>query len=192
MDPAVDSAVRSDETGANDLAQRVVLGALLVELLVLAATGVALFFLYRPSADQALAAVDVTTGSAVTALRTVHRAAASLTLLTAVGAVGVFVTTPGRKRTRAMSAALVAVVAAAAFTGYLLPWDQLALRAVTAGEGLSGYRPMFGDRVRFVLIGGTEVRPDTILRWLGVHAVVLTPLALLLVIFLWRQRRRTA
>ena len=39
------------------------------------------------------------------------------------------------------------------FTGYLLPWDQLALRAVTVGTDLRGYRWLVGDEVRFVLAG---------------------------------------
>ena len=39
------------------------------------------------------------------------------------------------------------------FTGYLLPWDQLALWAVTVGTNMMGYTPVFGDQVRFVLLG---------------------------------------
>ncbi len=39
------------------------------------------------------------------------------------------------------------------FTGYLLPWDQLALWAVTVGTNMMGYTPVFGNEVRFVLLG---------------------------------------
>ena len=39
------------------------------------------------------------------------------------------------------------------FTGYLLPWDQLALWAVTVGTNMMGYTPVFGDQVKFVLAG---------------------------------------
>ena len=43
------------------------------------------------------------------------------------------------------------------FTGYLLPWDQLALWAVTVGTNMMGYTPVFGSQVRFVLLGGVEI-----------------------------------
>ena len=43
------------------------------------------------------------------------------------------------------------------FTGYLLPWDQLALWAVTVGTNMMGYTPVFGTQVRFVLLGGKEI-----------------------------------
>ena len=190
MDVAADPSARTIEAGADDRARRIVLGALLAELLVLVATGVALFFVYRPSGARSFAGVDAATDPVVTALRTVHRVGALLTVLTATGALVVFVSTRARKLTWAMAGGLVVTVVAASVSGYLLPWDQLALRAVTVGADPSGHRPMFSDRVRFVLIGGTEVDPDTIVRWLGVHAVVLTPLALLLVVALWRQRQR--
>ena len=39
------------------------------------------------------------------------------------------------------------------FTGYLLPWDQLALWAVAVGTSMMGYTPVLGDQVRFVLLG---------------------------------------
>ena len=34
------------------------------------------------------------------------------------------------------------------FTGYLLPWDQLALWAVTVGTNMMGYTPVFGGQVQ--------------------------------------------
>ena len=43
------------------------------------------------------------------------------------------------------------------FTGYLLPWDQLALWAVTVGTNMMGYTPVLGTQVRFVLLGGKEI-----------------------------------
>ena len=39
------------------------------------------------------------------------------------------------------------------FTGYLLPWDQLSLWAVAVGTNMMGYTPVFGNQVRFVLLG---------------------------------------
>ena len=59
------------------------------------------------------------------------------------------------------------------FTGYLLPWDQLALWAVTVGTNMMGYTPVFGNQVRFVLLGGAEIGTDTLLRWYVLHVLML-------------------
>ena len=49
---------------------------------------------------------------------------------------------------------LITLTLLLSFTGYLLPWDQLALWAVTVGTNMIGYTPVFGSQVRFVLLGG--------------------------------------
>lgn len=123
-------------------------------------------------------------------LRGAHRVVATAAVLTALGAAVTFAATVlhGRLVTLGVGGLLVGTVGSAQFTGHLLPWDQLALWAVTAGGGMNGYRPMFDDRVRFVLMGGTEVGTDTVVRWLGIHTLVLSPLAALLVVALWRRR----
>ena len=58
------------------------------------------------------------------------------------------------------------------FTGYLLPWDQLALWAVTVGTNMMGYTPVFGEEVRFVLLGGAEIGSETLLAMVCVARVV--------------------
>ena len=170
------------------VARRLVLGALAVEGLVLLGTGIALFFLYRPSASQAWAGVDAASDDVVGALRSTHRIVSMLTVLTSVGAA--IVLASRRPRTLAMvgAFALVVTILAGSFTGYLLPWDQLALWAVTVGTNMSGYRPLLGDDVRFVLIGGTEIGPDTLVRWLVVHALVLPAIAAGVVVAISRRR----
>ena len=45
------------------------------------------------------------------------------------------------------------------FTGYLLPWDQLALWAITVGSNIAGSAPVLGTQTRLVLLGGFEVGP---------------------------------
>ena len=76
------------------------------------------------------------------------------------------------------------------FTGYLLPWDQLALWAVTVGTNMMGYTPVFGDQVRFVLLGGKEIGTDTLLRWYVLH-VLFVPFVtvIFLAIHFWRVRK---
>ena len=80
--------------------------------------------------------------------------------------------------------------AAASFTGYLLPWDQLALWAVTVGTNMMGYTPVFGTQVRFVLLGGKEIGTDTLLRWYVLH-VLMFPfvIVIFMAIHFWRVRK---
>src|SRR6267142_230096 len=73
------------------------------------------------------------------------------------------------------------------FTGYLLPWDQLAIWAVTVGTNMARATPLLGHEgpfgaqlgmridndVRFVLLGGTQVGPPTLLRFYVGHCIFL-------------------
>ena len=76
------------------------------------------------------------------------------------------------------------------FTGYLLPWDQLALWAVTVGTNMMGYTPVFGSQVRFVLLGGAEISSATLLRWYVLH-VLMFPfiIVIFMAVHFWRVRK---
>jgi quinol-cytochrome oxidoreductase complex cytochrome b subunit len=78
--------------------------------------------------------------------------------------------------------AVVATAVAASLTGYLLPWDQLALWAVTAGKNIGGAQAVFGATVKYVLVDGREVSPGTYRFWAIAHVVlgVLVAVAVLL------------
>ena len=43
------------------------------------------------------------------------------------------------------------------FTGYLLPWDQIAYWAITIGTNMGGYAPLFNTPTKLILLGGLEV-----------------------------------
>ncbi len=76
------------------------------------------------------------------------------------------------------------------FTGYLLPWDQLAYWATTVGTDIAGYMPILGDSARRVLLGGTEVGGAAVLRFYVLHVYVLpAAVVLLLCIHIWRVRK---
>jgi quinol-cytochrome oxidoreductase complex cytochrome b subunit len=76
------------------------------------------------------------------------------------------------------------------FTGYLLPWDQLAIWAVSVGTGIAGYTPVFGDQVKFVLLGSVEIGPTTLIRWYVLHVLALPFLAtIFLAVHFWRIRK---
>lgn len=189
-----DGEVRGDGL---DRARRILLGSLGVEILVLTVTGIALFFLYRPSVSQAWSDVvsDRVEGSVriSQALRVIHLLASRLAVPTAV-ATGVVLVLQSLTAVRrwvgsATGVGIALTTVAASFTGFLLPWDQVALWAVTVGSESRGYRVLFGDTVRFVLIGGAEVSRGTLLWWLVVHTVVLSPALAVLVALGWRPRR---
>ena len=76
------------------------------------------------------------------------------------------------------------------FTGYLLPWDQLALWAVTVGTNMMGYTPVFGSQVKFVLIGGSRSAPPPCLRWYVLH-VLMFPfvIVIFMAVHFWRVRK---
>jgi quinol-cytochrome oxidoreductase complex cytochrome b subunit len=76
------------------------------------------------------------------------------------------------------------------FTGYLLPWDQLAYWAVTVGTAMAAYVPIVGDLVQELLLGGPTVGSSTLLRFYVLHVAVL-PVALVgfITIHLWRWRK---
>lgn len=187
------------QPGRDDLARArsILLWILSVAVGVLIATGIALFFLYRPTTRQAWPGIltesydwDVRVSSA---LRLIHRLAAWLAVLTAVatGAALAFrrPATGSRWTGPVLGAGLPITTLAAFFTGLLLPWDQLALWAVTVGSNVRGYRIVFDPVVRFVLIGGVEISRHTLIRWLLVHMLLLGPAVVALVVLGWRRKR---
>ena len=76
------------------------------------------------------------------------------------------------------------------FTGYLLPWDQLALWAVTVGGNMAGFVPVFGDQVTFALLGGVEITGATLLRFYVLHVLFLPfILVVFMAVHFWRVRK---
>src|SRR5437667_10575709 len=76
------------------------------------------------------------------------------------------------------------------YTGYLLPWDQLALWAVTVGVNMVGSTPFLGDFIKFLLIGDYQVGQNALIRFYTLHVIGL-PLALsvFLAVHFWRIRK---
>ena len=201
MQPPSDT--REDQRpGRDDLARArsILLAIFSVAVGVLVVTGIALFFLYRPTTRQSWP--DLLTESydwdvrVSSALRLIHRLAAWLAVLTAV-ATGVALAlrrpaTASRWTRPALGAGLLITTAAAFMTGLLLPWDQMALWAATVGSTVRGYRIVFDPVVRFVLIGGVEISRHTLIRWLLVHMLLLGPALAALVVLAWRRNRADA
>lgn len=76
------------------------------------------------------------------------------------------------------------------FTGYLLPWDQLAFWAITVGTSIAGYPPWIGETIRTLLLGGHQVGQGALLRFYVLHVAILPAvLCLLVAIHFWRVRK---
>jgi quinol-cytochrome oxidoreductase complex cytochrome b subunit len=76
------------------------------------------------------------------------------------------------------------------FTGYLLPWDQLAFWAITICTGMLEYIPGVGMGFQTLLRGGSEVGPATLGNFYAIHTAVLPLILVILMLFhFWRVRK---
>jgi quinol-cytochrome oxidoreductase complex cytochrome b subunit len=170
-------------------------GVLFFLVLVLAGTGLWLTTQYRPAASAFLGPAGV--DSQVRRMHDVHVAVSRLAI---AASVALLVTVIGRAASRRrgrislVSGGVLVVVAtlAASFTGFLLPWDQLGLWAVTVGTDIRGvWYAAWSGAVRFVILDNTEISRQTYQRWVLVHVVALGPVIVTLIAgILWRLRRR--
>ncbi len=171
-------------------------GLAVVMLLLLASTGTLLLIEYEPAPERAYASVlriveEVPLGVFV---RNVHHWAAngllvvSLLHLLRVFYQGAFL--PPRRANWLIGMALLALILASAFTGYLLPWDQLAYWAVTVSTGLLEYLPLAGRSLLRAARGGAEVGPSTLARFFALHVAPL-PMSILVLAALhfWMVRK---
>jgi quinol-cytochrome oxidoreductase complex cytochrome b subunit len=76
------------------------------------------------------------------------------------------------------------------FTGYLLPWDQLAYWAITVSTNLISYFPVIGESLRTMIVRGHELNADTLQTFFTFHTALLPVLLLILVFYhFWRVRK---
>jgi len=117
---------------------------------------------------------------------------------------------PPREFNWGVGALLLLLTLLLSFTGYLLPWDQLSMWAVTVGSNMAGAAPLVGAEgpghqmlsaggvdmitsgsdVRFVLLGARTVSEETLNRFYVLHCVAI-PLvaAMLMALHFWRIRK---
>ena len=164
--------------------------------LVLTVTGVYLMFFYVPSATLAYTNIleiqsQVTFGLLT---RNVHRWGAHLMVffvflhMMRVFYHGAY--KPPREFNWVVGVILLVLTFLLSFTGYLLPWDQLAFWAITVGTNIAGSAPVLGPKTRFWLLGGFEVGPDSLIRFYTLHVIGLPLLAaIFMAVHFWRIRR---
>ena len=178
--------------------------------LVLLVTGVALMFYYRPTAEYAYNDMkylqfDVPFGML---LRNMHRWAAHAMIITVwLHMFRVFMTGSYKKPREfnwGIGVMLLTITLFLSFTGYLLPWDQLAMWAITVGTNMARAVPLMGHEgpfsnllgmridndVRFALLGGTVVGGPTLLRFYVLHCIAVPfVMSFLLAVHFWRIRK---
>lgn len=174
-------------------------GSSLLMFLILTITGVLLMFYYIPAIPHAYFSVKKLETSVAYGmfLRNMHRwTAHGMVLLVFLHMTRVFYTgsyKPPREFNWVVGVVLLLVTFLLSFTGYLLPWDQLAFWAITVGTNMAGATPpaeYVGKYVKFALLGGYEVGQSTLIRWYTLHVIAL-PLAaiVLMAIHFWRIRK---
>jgi quinol-cytochrome oxidoreductase complex cytochrome b subunit len=178
-------------------------------------TGLLLMFYYRPTAEYAYHDIvylraDVALGT----MREIHRWGAHAMVITVwLHMYRVFLTgsyKPPREFNWVVGVILLLLTLLLSFTGYLLPWDQLAIWAITVGSNMARATPFLGyegpgnqllsidgidmitnaSDARFGLLGARFVGEETLNRFYVLHCVAI-PLAvsLLLAIHFWRVRK---
>ncbi len=178
--------------------------------LLLTLSGVLLMFYYRPAVD--LAYRDMKDLQFVVSYgwlwRNMHRWAAHAMVVTVIlHMIRVFLTgsyKPPREFNWVLGVVLLTLTLFLSFTGYLLPWDQLALWAVTVGTNMAGATPLLGNEgpfssllgmrinndVRFALLGGTAVGEATLIRFYVLHCVFVPfVVGAMLMLHFWRVRK---
>ena len=167
-----------------------------VTFLILVATGIPLMLYYHPSVPQAYADMkDLQFAvSAGLFLRNLHRwSAHAMVLLVFAHMFRVFYRgayRPPREFNWVIGVMLLLVTLLLSYTGYLLPWDQLAFWAITVGSNIMSAVPLLGPKIRFLTLGGHTVNANALLRFYVLHCVIL-PLAgaMLVGIHFWRIRK---
>jgi len=170
------------------------MAALLIVIQVI--TGILLRFYYTPIPSEAYNSVVFTKNQVLFGpfIRNIHYWSGVFLLLIAfMHFLRVFLTgayREARKINWLFGLFLLVLIVLLNFTGYLLPWDQLAYWAITVSTNIIGYLPLVGESLRTMIIGGNELNADTLRTFFTFHTAVLPFILLLLVLYhFWRVRK---
>jgi cytochrome b6 len=142
-------------------------------------TGILLLFYYRPSAEEAFESVqflmaEVEFGWLV---RSIHAWAANLMIFTLFLHLFSVLLVKAYRKPREITwmsgVILLALAMGFGFTGYLLPWNELAYFATRVGTEIVGAVPAIGEPLLKVLRGGDDVSGATLTRFYAIHVAVL-------------------
>jgi quinol-cytochrome oxidoreductase complex cytochrome b subunit len=164
--------------------------------LILLTTGIALMVYYRPYPAQAYQDMKDLQFAVFmgTFLRNMHRwAAHGMVICVFLHMCRVFYTGSYKKPRQfnwVIGVLLLLLTLSLSFTGYLLPWDQLAYWAITVGTNIGSYAPLIGGQLRELLLGGHSVGEGALIRFYVLHVAVLpAAMILLTIVHFWRVRK---
>lgn len=183
--------------------------------LVLTVTGILLMFYYRPTVEYAYGdIIDLREQVPLGIMREIHRWGAHLMVISVwLHMFRVFMTgayKPPREFNWVVGVLLLVLTMLLSFTGYLLPWDQLAIWAITVGSNMAGATPFAGTSgpgssllalgnvnfvtpssdARFALLGGRFVGEGALLRFYVLHCIGLPFIIMIfMAVHFWRVRK---
>src|ERR1700709_994820 len=178
-------------------------------------TGLLLMFYYRPTVEYAFVdIIDLREAAAFGIMHELHRWGAHAMVISVwLHMFRVFMTgsyKPPREFNWSVGVIMLVLTLLLSFTGYLLPWDQLAIWAITVGSNMARATPFLGyegpgaqllrlgdvplihayDDARFALLGGSFVGEGALLRFYVLHCVGLPlGIAVLMAVHFWRVRK---
>ena len=161
-------------------------GMTLFLFIIQALTGILLLLYYRPSAEEAFESIQFLMAEVQFGwlIRSIHSWAANLMVLTLfVHLFSVLLLKayrPPREITWFSGVALLGLALGFGFTGYLLPWNELAYFATKVGTEITSAVPGIGGFAGRLLRGGDEVTGATLTRFYGIHVAILPATAVAL------------
>jgi quinol-cytochrome oxidoreductase complex cytochrome b subunit len=164
--------------------------------LALTVTGLYLMFFYVPSVSRAYQDILSIENSIAfgTLVRNMHRWAAHLMVLTVfLHMIRVFyhgAYKPPREFNWVVGVVLLLLTLLLSFTGYLLPWDQIAFWAITVGSQMATYAPLLSRESSIFVLGSIEVGQNTLIRFYVFHVIAFPLLAaIFMIVHFWRIRK---
>lgn len=171
-------------------------GMAAVLIFLLFCTGILLKFVYEPSPARAYESIIYLQNNILFGqlIRNIHHWSGNILLLVVfLHFLRVFFTgafTAPRQFNWIIGLALLGSVLLSAFTGYLLPWDQLGFWAVTICTTMLEYVPIIGKWLQESIQGGPEMGPAILTNFYAIHTAVMpVVLVFLLGFHFWRVRK---
>jgi quinol-cytochrome oxidoreductase complex cytochrome b subunit len=171
-------------------------GMAMVLVMVQLATGILLKFAYDPTPASAHGSIQLLVSAAPFGrlIRNIHYWGANLLVpVIFLHMLRVFLTGafhPPRQFNWIIGLFQFALVLGANFTGYLLPFDQLAYWAVTVSTTMLEYIPLAGTGLQKLILAGSQMGPRTLRQFYVLHtAVIPVFLGISMAFHFWRVRK---
>lgn len=164
-------------------------GVTLFLFLIQVFSGILLLMYYRPGENSAYESLQFITSKVYFGwlIRNIHAWSANLMVLFAfIHMFSVFFTRAFKKPrelTWVTGFVLLVMAMGFGFSGYLLPWNELAFFATKVGTDIAGVVPIVGEKIKIILRGGDDVTGATLSRFFGIHVAILPAITTILLGF---------